>query len=80
VKFTFPQLRKLCESRGVTWGEVDLRRAITHEEMAEGKIKVLQLELKDFDEALRLEKRALEISETTLGHDHTNRCATPSIA
>jgi hypothetical protein len=25
VKFIFPQLRKLCESRGVTWGEVDLR-------------------------------------------------------
>ena len=21
----FPQLRKLCEERGVTWGEVDLR-------------------------------------------------------
>ncbi len=27
VKFIFPQLRKLCESRGVTWGEVDLRWA-----------------------------------------------------
>lgn len=25
VKFIFPQLRKLCESRSVTWGEVDLR-------------------------------------------------------
>jgi len=28
VKFTFPQLRKLCESRGVVWGEVDLRWGI----------------------------------------------------
>jgi len=25
VKFIFPQLRKLCESRAVIWGEVDLR-------------------------------------------------------
>ncbi|MBI3610876.1 MAG: DUF4062 domain-containing protein [Nitrospirae bacterium] len=25
VKRVFPQLRKLCEQRGVTWGEVDLR-------------------------------------------------------
>ena len=25
VKRIFPALRKLCESRGVTWGEVDLR-------------------------------------------------------
>jgi len=25
VKFIFPQLRKLWESRSVTWGEVDLR-------------------------------------------------------
>ena len=25
VKQIFPQLRRLCESRGVTWGEVDLR-------------------------------------------------------
>lgn len=25
VKVTFPQLRKRCESRGVVWGEVDLR-------------------------------------------------------
>jgi hypothetical protein len=26
MKFIFPQLRKLCESRGVTWGEVDLHQ------------------------------------------------------
>jgi tetratricopeptide (TPR) repeat protein len=38
VKHTFPQLRKLCESRGVTWGEVDLRWGITDEARAEGKV------------------------------------------
>ena len=38
VKFVFPQLRKLCEERGVTWGEVDLRWGITDEEAAEGKV------------------------------------------
>src|SRR5687768_9031106 len=38
TKFVFPQLRKLCESRGVTWGEVDLRWGITDEEKAEGKV------------------------------------------
>lgn len=32
VKFTFPQLRKLCESRGAVWGEVDLRRGVTDEQ------------------------------------------------
>ncbi len=25
VKFIFPRLRRMCEQRGVTWGEVDLR-------------------------------------------------------
>lgn len=24
IKFVFPQLRSLCDSRGVVWGEVDL--------------------------------------------------------
>ena len=38
VKRVFPQLRKLCESRGVTWGEVDLRWGIPDEEKAEGKV------------------------------------------
>jgi tetratricopeptide (TPR) repeat protein len=38
VKFIFPQLRKLCESRGVTWGEVDLRWGITDEQSAEGQV------------------------------------------
>lgn len=44
VKFIFPQLRKLCESRGVTWGEVDLRWGIPDEEKAEGKVLPLCLE------------------------------------
>ena len=38
VKFIFPQLRKLCEQRGVTWGEVDLRWGITNEQKAEGQV------------------------------------------
>ena len=38
VKYIFPQLRSLCESRGVVWGEVDLRWGITEEEKAEGKV------------------------------------------
>ena len=37
VKFIFPQLRKLCESRGVTWGEVDLRWGITEEQSQRGE-------------------------------------------
>src|SRR5712691_2515549 len=44
VKRTFPQLRKLCESRGVTWGEVDLRWGITDEQKAEGKVLPICLE------------------------------------
>jgi len=32
VKFVFPRLRKLCEERGVTWGEVDLRWGIPDED------------------------------------------------
>ena len=38
VKFIFPQLRKLCEQRGVGWGEVDLRWGITDEQKSEGKV------------------------------------------
>ncbi len=34
----FPQLRKLCESRGVDWGEVDFRWGVTDQEKAEGKV------------------------------------------
>ncbi len=35
VKFVFPKLRRMCESRGVVWGEVDLRWGITDEQKAE---------------------------------------------
>ena len=38
VKYIFPQLRKICEGRGVTWGEVDLRWGITDEQRAEGEV------------------------------------------
>lgn len=38
VKRIFPQLRKLCEQKGVTWGQVDLRWGITDEQKAEGKV------------------------------------------
>jgi hypothetical protein len=31
VKRVFPELRKLCEARGVAWGEVDLRWGIPDE-------------------------------------------------
>jgi tetratricopeptide (TPR) repeat protein len=43
VKRVFPRLRKLCEQRGVTWGEVDLRWGITDEAKAEGKVLPLCL-------------------------------------
>jgi hypothetical protein len=38
VKYVFPKLRKLCEERYVTWGEVDLRWGVTNEQAAEGKV------------------------------------------
>ena len=44
VKQTFPQLRRLCESRGVTWGEVDLRWGVPDEAKAEGKVLPLCLQ------------------------------------
>jgi hypothetical protein len=44
AKFIFPQLRKLCEQRGVTWGEVDLRWGITDELSSEGKVLPICLE------------------------------------
>lgn len=43
VKRVFPRLRKLCEQRGVTWGEVDLRWGITDEAKAEGQVLPLCL-------------------------------------
>jgi tetratricopeptide (TPR) repeat protein len=44
VKQIFPQLRRLCESRGVTWGEVDLRWGVPDEAKAEGKVLPLCLQ------------------------------------
>lgn len=38
VKRVFPQLRKLCEQRGVTWSEVDLRWGITEEQSQRGEV------------------------------------------
>lgn len=38
VKRVFPQVRRLCEARGVTWGEVDLRWGVTDEQKAEGAV------------------------------------------
>lgn len=38
VKRTFPQLRKMCEKRGVTLTDVDLRWGITDEQSAEGQV------------------------------------------
>ena len=38
VKFTFPILRRMCEERGVTWSEVDLRWGITEEQAREGQV------------------------------------------
>jgi tetratricopeptide (TPR) repeat protein len=38
VKHVFPKLRELCESRGVVWGEVDLRWGITDEQRDEGLV------------------------------------------
>jgi len=46
IKKIFPQLRKLCEERSVTWTEVDLRWGITTEESAEGKVFGLYVLLK----------------------------------
>ncbi|NOZ19832.1 MAG: DUF4062 domain-containing protein [Planctomycetes bacterium] len=38
VKHVFPQLRKLCEERGVTFVDVDLRWGVTNEQVAEGQV------------------------------------------
>src|SRR5687767_11949378 len=38
IKKIFPQLRKLCESRGVTWSEVDLRWGITAAQSQRGEV------------------------------------------
>jgi len=44
IKRVFPQLRKLCEERGVAWGEVDLRWGITSEQATEGQVLPICLE------------------------------------
>jgi tetratricopeptide (TPR) repeat protein len=44
LKFTFPELRRICQERGVTWGEVDLRWGITDELVAEGQVLPICLE------------------------------------
>lgn len=38
VKRVFPRIRKLCEQRGVSWSEVDLRWGVTDEQKAEGAV------------------------------------------
>jgi tetratricopeptide (TPR) repeat protein len=38
IKRTFPQLRRLCEERGVGWSEVDLRWGITEEQSQRGEV------------------------------------------
>ena len=38
VKRVFPRLRRLCEERGVSWSEVDLRWGVTDEQKAEGVV------------------------------------------
>ena len=40
----FPQLRRLCEARGVTWGEVDLRWGIPEEQAERGVVLPICLE------------------------------------
>ena len=44
AKRIFPELRKMCEQRGVTWGEVDLRWGITDEQASEGQVLPICLE------------------------------------
>ena len=38
IKRVFPQLRQLCEARGVAWSEVDLRWGVTDEQKADGAV------------------------------------------
>ena len=40
----FPQLRRLCEERGVTWCEIDLRWGITEEQSQRGEVLSICLE------------------------------------
>jgi len=47
VKRVFPRLRRLCDERGVVWGEVDLRWGITEEQSDEGEVLPICLALID---------------------------------
>ena len=38
MKRVFPQIRKLCEQRGVIWNEIDLRWGITDEQKEKGEV------------------------------------------
>src|SRR4051794_27822332 len=38
IKRVFPQVRRMCEERGVGWSEVDLRWGVTDEQKAEGDV------------------------------------------
>lgn len=38
IKRVFPQIRHMCEERGVGWSEVDLRWGVTDEQKAEGAV------------------------------------------
>ncbi len=38
IKRVFPQLRKMCEERSVTWSEVDLRWGISEEQSQRGEV------------------------------------------
>ena len=38
VKRVFPAIRKICEARGVVWGEIDLRWGVTDEQAAEDEV------------------------------------------
>jgi tetratricopeptide (TPR) repeat protein len=43
IKFTFPELRKICERRGVNWVDIDLRWGITEEQANRGEVLPLCL-------------------------------------
>lgn len=38
TKHVFPELRRICEQRGVAWGDVDLRWGVTSEQAADGDV------------------------------------------
>ena len=44
AKQIFPQIRKICEDRGVTFTDIDLRWGINDEQKAEGKVLSICLE------------------------------------